>query len=156
MVAARVRDYLSMNNAVFTYSEHSKTYTALAEAREDHTPARELAKTVVVYADGRYILAVLAANTRIDWLKLKDLLAASDVRLATEKEMAKLFPDVEAGAVPPLGEMYNMPVYVDEHLTHEPEIASNAGTHTDTVHMAYRQFERLTSPLVRLFATKAS
>ena len=42
-----------------------------------------------------------------------------------------MFPECEVGAEPPFGNLYGMDVYVSELLAHEPEIAFNAGTHTE-------------------------
>ena len=36
--------------------------------------------------------------------------------------------------------------YVEPHLAEDPEIACNAGNHTEVVRMAYKDFERLAHP----------
>jgi Ala-tRNA(Pro) deacylase len=104
--------------------------------------------------DGGYAIAVLPANTHIDLPLLADSIGLTELRLATEEELLALFPDVELGAMPPFGNLYGMPVYLDERLVDEPMIAFNAGTHTDTVHMRTREFMRLTDALVLPFARK--
>jgi Ala-tRNA(Pro) deacylase len=67
------------------------------------------------------------------------------VRLATEAEFASLFPDCELGAMPPLGELYGLPVYVDESLSVDKEIIFSAGTHRDAIRMNYRRLKCLAS-----------
>jgi Ala-tRNA(Pro) deacylase len=68
--------------------------------------------------------------------------------LATEKEFAALFPDSELGAMPPFGNLYNLPVYVDTSLTEDEEIVFNAGTHVDTIRIKYKDFVKLVQPKV--------
>ena len=70
----------------------------------------------------------------------------SEVELAQEDEFRDAFPDCELGAMPPFGNLYGMPVYVDSRLTGQAEIAFNAGSHTDVVRMPYSEFERLAQP----------
>jgi len=76
--------------------------------------------------------------------------------LATEYEFEESFPDCEVGAMPPFGNLYDMPVYVEESLTRDEEIAFNAGSHKELIKLAYRDFERLVHPVVLRFARKAS
>jgi Ala-tRNA(Pro) deacylase len=72
--------------------------------------------------------------------------------LASELEFTGLFPDCEVGAMPPFGNLYGVPVYVDTSLTSDEEIVFNAGTHQDTIRMKYADFERLALPTVFPFA----
>lgn len=143
MIAPVVRDFLAANAAIFTETEHRWAATAIGCARQDHTPAAEMAKTVVVVLDGSYALAVLPANRKIDLARLKQAARANSVRLATEREIARLFPYVEVGAIPPLGRMYNLPLYVDNSLAQHAEIAFAGGSHRDVVHTSFLQFVRL-------------
>jgi len=62
--------------------------------------------------------------------------------------MESIFPGVELGAESPLGNLYNLPVYVDKGLSQMSEIVFNAGTHTETVRMKYDDFARLADPRV--------
>jgi Ala-tRNA(Pro) deacylase len=63
-----------------------------------------------------------------------------------------MFPDCEVGAMPPFGNLYGIPVYVDAALTQDKEIIFNAGTHQDTIRMRYADFERLAVPKIFAFA----
>ncbi|MEZ5401385.1 MAG: YbaK/EbsC family protein [Bryobacteraceae bacterium] len=156
MIATRLEDFLIGQNAVFQHTVHPASPTALTTARQDHVPAREMAKAVIVFADGTFLMAVIPSNRTVDFARLKQVVRGADVRLANEYEMSRLFPDVELGAEPPLGVLYDMAVYVDERLAREPEIAFNAGTHTDSIHMTFTEYDRLTSPVVAQFASEAT
>jgi Ala-tRNA(Pro) deacylase len=63
-----------------------------------------------------------------------------------------MFPGCEAGAMPPFGNLYGMNVFVSEALAEDEAIAFNAGTHTELVGLAYRDFERLVKPKVGNFS----
>jgi len=48
--------------------------------------------------------------------------------------------------MPPFGNLYGIPVFVDSRLAQQSDIAFNAGTHIDAVRMPYKEFERLAQP----------
>ena len=50
--------------------------------------------------------------------------------------------------MPPFGNLYGMEVYVRRLLGHDEEIAFNAGSHTELIRLAYKDFERLVRPKV--------
>jgi Ala-tRNA(Pro) deacylase len=83
-------------------------------------------------------------------------LGAGEVRLTEEERFAEAFPDCEVGAMPPFGNLYGVPVCVDRALAKDETIVFRAGTHTDTMSVAYADFERLVEPLVADFADPPS
>ena len=74
------------------------------------------------------------------------------MRLATETEMVKLYPECEPGAMPPFGPLYGQRVFADTSLAGDPEMAFNAGTHTDAICMHYNDFAEIVRPNVGAFA----
>jgi Ala-tRNA(Pro) deacylase len=131
-------------------------FTAREVASAEQVPAHNMAKTVVIHDDVGYGMAVLPGDTLVDLYQLRTDLGMSHLRLATEQEIGKLFPDCELGAMPPLGNLCGLPVYVDASLARREVIAFNAGTHRDAVHMRYIDFERLVRPQVLHFARSMS
>lgn len=152
-MSARLKSYLDEHRIHYTLMIHSPAYTAQAAAATLHIPGKELAKTVVVRAGDRTLLAVLPASHHVD-LKALGARVGETVRLANEAEFISLFPDCELGAMPPFGELYRLPVYVDESLAADEEIVFNAGTHRDAVRMRYADFLNLAHPTVAAFARK--
>jgi Ala-tRNA(Pro) deacylase len=148
----RLRDYLEKEKVRYEHEVHRTAYTAQEVAAEEHVPGKMVAKTVVIKADDHFALAVLPASARTNFARLKAALGAREVRLASELEFTGLFPDCEVGAMPPFGNLYGVPVYVDTSLTSDEEIVFNAGTHQDTIRMKYADFERLALPTVFPFA----
>ena len=148
----RLRDYLEKEKVRYTHVLHRPAYTAQQVAQEEHIPGKIVAKTVVVKVDNGFALAVMPATARADFSRLQSALGAKEVRLATEFEFTGLFPDCEVGAMPPFGNLYRVPVYVDAALTQDEEIVFNAGTHQETIRMRYADFERLAKPKIYAFA----
>jgi Ala-tRNA(Pro) deacylase len=144
----RLEQYLTEHDVAFSEQHHRRAWSAQHIAAIEHVPGSEFAKVVMVMADDRPVMMVVPASR---WLRLENAgaaLQADDVRLANEIEFAPLFPDCELGAMPPFGNLYDMPVYVDQHLSQNDEIVIQAGTHTDTIRIRYSDFERLAHPVV--------
>jgi Ala-tRNA(Pro) deacylase len=151
-VAAKLKQYLDNNNVQYSVLTHERSYTAQDTAAAAHVSGRELAKTVVIKADDRFVLAVLPAPRKVDLKRLQVFLQAADVRMAYEAEFSSLFPECEVGAMPPFGNLYGMQVYVDRSLTRDEEIVFNASTHVDAIRMRYGEFERLVCPVIADFS----
>lgn len=135
----------------YTALSHRTAFTAQEEAAVTHVPGRFWAKTVVCFVDEKPVLVVLPAHYRVDLERLRMLAGANSARLASEPEIAGLYPGCETGAVPPLGPLFGQPVYVDRSIATDPEVAFHAGTHTDAVRMRYEDLAALAHPIVGEF-----
>src|SRR6516225_10572783 len=136
----KVRTFLDEQHVKYVVISHSKAYTAQGIAAISHMSGKELAKTVIVKLDGALGMAVLPASFQVDLLALKKAVGVREAALASEREFKEHFPDCETGAMPPFGNLYGIPVYVDETLTRDNEIAFNAGTHLELIKLAYADF----------------
>lgn len=150
----RLERYLREEGVSFDTMIHSVAYTAQEVAAAQHTPGRQLAKVVLVDADGQLVMLVLPASFRVDFPRLKSVLKAKKVRLATEEQFAGIFTDCEVGAMPPFGSLYDLPVYVDESMSGVPEIVFKVGTHTTSIKMRYADYQRLAAPSIADFAVR--
>ncbi len=153
MPARKLKAFLDEQGIKYVSIIHSTAYTAQEVAASAHVAGRELAKTVIVELDGKMAMAVLPANRKIVLQDLREVTGSEEVKFASEEEFKRQFPDCETGAMPPFGNLYGMDVYVAEALTENEEIAFNAGSHTEVIKLAYRDFERLVHPRVVSFTT---
>ena len=156
MPVTKLKQFLDENHIPYVSIQHSPAYTAQETAASAHIPGRELAKTVMVRIDGAMAMAVLPSTMMLDPQRLRQIAGASAVTLAGEEEFAAMFPDCEAGAMPPFGNLYDMAVYADQRLREDQHIAFNAGTHAELIQLPYRDFERLVKPTVADLAYKAA
>lgn len=153
-VTELVQEFLRQANVGYSVFPHQPAYSAQEEAAVTHISGRDWAKPVVFFADGEPLQAVVPADLVVDVEQLLDLTGAERIRLATEEELAALYPDCEPGAMPPLGPLYNQPVFVDIALAAEPQIVFNGGTYGDAVCMRYEDFAAIAKPVVGSFAMR--
>lgn len=156
MPATKLKEFLEAKRVKYSVLTHSTAYTAQEIASLAHIRGQELAKTVIVKVDGRMAMAVLPASRQVDLSLLRGYARARTVSLATEAEFRDLFPGCETGAMPPFGNLYDVPVFVDECLSKDKEIAFSAGTHNELIRLSYEDFARLVQPRVVALAAKAA
>lgn len=154
MPLARLTEFLDSHDKKYVVVKHSPAFTAQEVAASAHVPGKELAKTVMIKADGDLKMVVLPATHKVDFDQIKEALNVKEVELASEDEFEDLFPDCELGAMPPFGNLYDMETLVAESLTDDVEIAFNAGTHKELVKLSYQDFEELVEPKVLPLAAK--
>ena len=144
----RLKEFLDTERVGYRIAPHVETFTAQETAAAARISGKTLAKVVVVKRGGTYALAVLPAACKVSTEHLRKLLGAADVGLARESEFAPLFPDCEAGAMPPFGNLYGMETLVDQEVAVLPEIVFRGGSHHELVAMPYADYARLVKPKV--------
>ena len=154
MPAKMLKKFLDDNDVKYVTINHSEAFTAQEIAASAHIKGDEFAKTVVLKIDGKMALAVLPASYTINFKMLNDLGLGNNVRLANEMEFKDQFPGCEVGAMPPFGNLYNMPVYTSESLMMDKEIAFNSGTHKELIKMKTEDFVKYVQPDILKFSRK--
>jgi Ala-tRNA(Pro) deacylase len=144
--------YLNSNKVEFHVLEHDPAFSAHDVAVRTNVPESEMAKAIVIKIEERYWMAVLRADQRINEQLLKRTFAAKNVHLAHEEDLGNLFPDCQIGAMPPFGNLYGLPVLVEEGLAEDDEIVFNACTHTKAIRMKFNDFKRLAKPVIAGFS----
>ena len=153
MPVKKLKEFLDRERIKYVSIVHSTAYTAQEVAASTHITGKELAKVVIVKLDGDMAMAVLPANRKIVLQDLREVTGSDQVKFASEEEFKAKFPECETGAMPPFGNLYGMEVYAAASLSENEEIAFNAGSHTEVIKLAYRDFERLAKPKVLSFTT---
>jgi Ala-tRNA(Pro) deacylase len=143
--------FLDEAGVPYRLSHHATAYSAQDLAAIEHVPGRTVIKSVVVRADGQFVVCALPACYRIDLHELRSQLQAEDVRLVDESKLADLFPDCELGAEPPVGSLYGMTTLMDESLIADDRVTFAAGSHDAAVTMRLSDYRRLAQPEVAHF-----
>jgi Ala-tRNA(Pro) deacylase len=129
-------------NVTYDVLTHDPTMSSSHTAQACHVSGERLAKAIVLRHDGRYLLAILPATHHVRLADLKTQIG-DDVDLANEDEIKRLFPDCAPGAVPPVGECYELDVIIDDSIQAQPDVYLEGGDHTTLIHMDQAQFARL-------------
>lgn len=137
-----ITSYLGKREIDYEAVAHPRSITAGETARRAHVPRQRVAKGVLFCDEQSYTLAVVPASSRVDPSALASLLKQA-LMLASEDELALMFPDCEIGAVPALGAPYGVPSVVDAALLSEADVYLEAGDHRHLLHVTGGDFRRL-------------
>jgi Ala-tRNA(Pro) deacylase len=143
--AKAIAEYLEGEGVDYELIEHAPAMSAAAEARSVHRARAKVAKTIVLHDGSVYVIAAIPASERLDLHKLRELLGATRrLRFAGEDEMAREFPTLEVGAMPPFGPMVPAAEVIDSALLEQPRILCPAGDHRHSVLVDPRDVVRIT------------
>lgn len=151
MPVKSLKDHLESHHVKYLSISHSPAFTAQEVAASAHVSGKQFAKTVIVKLGDQLAMVVIPAHDHINFSSLKDATGQKNIDLATESEFKSRFPECEVGAMPPFGNLYGMPVLVSNELAGFDQIIFNAGSHSELMQLAYRDFERLVKP--KIFTT---
>lgn len=151
-VATKIKELLEKEKMTYQVLEHELAFTALEVAEAQHLPGHQMIKSVIIGADGKWVMCVLPSTHKIDFDKLKKALKVKEASLANEAKVAALFPGFEIGAMPPFGQLAGIDVYLDASLKENETVAFNAGTHTDVLKIKLKDYLRLVNPTIADFS----
>ena len=154
LMPKRLESHLDKNQIAYALILHRPTFSAQVAASLMHVPGKEVAKAVALRAGEKVLLAVLPASYRINFEKLSTIVG-DRVQLLEQGKCNEAFPDCETGAISPFGELYGVPVYLDEALAEDVEIVLGTGTLSESLRMGNADFVRLVKPNICSFAEKA-
>ena len=149
----RLIECLDENKVRYEVLQHPEAVSAQRIAQAEHVKGRHHAKVVIVKSGDAHLMMVLPADHHIDLEKVEKAVG-KPVSLDKEQEFKSLFPDCAIGAMPPFGNLYGLPTYVDRDLAEQDYIVFEAGTHTDAIKMSYRDYEKIVKPEVSDLAIK--
>ena len=145
-VLKKLKEVLDEHKVSYEVFNHALAYTAQEIAAKQHCSGNEMAKVGMLEVDDALVMGVIPASRKINLGAVVKSLGAKTARLAREDEFIARFPGCEIGAMPPFGNLFEVPVFVDPALEQDEYIYFNAGNHVQTVRMQYKDFARIVKP----------
>ncbi|WP_367606128.1 aminoacyl-tRNA deacylase [Legionella sp. W05-934-2] len=148
MLSPKIASYLKDHHVQYETIPHANAITASEIAQISHISGKRLAKSVAVKVDGKVSLVALPANRRLNIRTFRKAANANNVEVMREYEFQDRFDDCEVGAMPPLGELYNVDIYIAGSLAKQNWIAFNAGNHHELLKMNSLDYINLEHPKI--------
>jgi Ala-tRNA(Pro) deacylase len=145
-------DYLKRNSMPYEIIEHADTLNSYEAAAVPNNPERIHAKTLVVETGNKYCMVVVPADRYMDNNLLLKTIKAEKLHLAQEEELKPLFPNYKSGTMPPFGNLYALPIYIEKSLTDAEEITFNAFSDTKSIRLKMDDYMKLAGPIVAEFS----
>ena len=128
-IPKQLLDCLNQNKVEYEILHHAEAVTAQRIAQVEHVKGRHQTKVVMIRSGDQHLMVVLPADHHIDLEKVEKVLGKA-VSLDKENEFKSLFPDSATGAMPPFGNLYGLPTYVDKRLAEQDYIVKPGRTLT--------------------------
>lgn len=142
-IAITLQNYLKSRGIAFEVVEHNYSEGSINTAHAAHIPTRKLAKGVVFRdEDLHYTMAVLPSQNKVKRHTLNQIFDRR-LELADEDELDDIFRDCAHGAIPVIGQAYEINVIWDDELLSTDDIYMEAGDHQHLIRITKDQFERL-------------
>ena len=146
-ILEKIVDLLDQSHIEYKLTEHEPVRTSEEAARVRGTDIHSGAKAMIAKSGSTYYLVVLPADKKIDWKKLKLALNVKDVSLAGLDEAEQLI-GLKMGAVPPFGNILNLPTVFDEEIAKIEKVNFNAGEQTRSISMKGEDLIKLVQPRI--------
>jgi len=147
----KIKKDLKNNNMDFNDYSHAPVKTSEEASKVRNTPLSWGAKAIVMFADGRPVMVVVAGDKKIDSKLFKSFSGVKDLRMATPDEVHEV-TSVVIGAVPPFGHIFNIPCYMDISIRSNERVVFNAGLHEKSIEMKESDYEKIAKPQVGIFS----
>ncbi len=148
-VFEKIKQLLEENKIPYKLLKHEPVYTseqaAMMRGKGVLEGLKRGAKAMIFKVDGKYVQCIVPAHKIVDIKKVKSLLSAKKVKLASAEEVLQV-TDCEIGSVPPFGNLFNLQVYCDNELAEE--IDFNAGLHDTSMTMKRKDWEKVVKPVL--------
>lgn len=137
-----LRKLLDESGVKYEVISHDHAFTGQEISSSMNVPSVRVAKTVVLWADGNRIIAVLPASRMVSFSSIREALGVETVEILRQRDLQELFPESDIGAMPPFGNRHITRTVVDSHFP-DGDIIFRAGDHAHVVKMNLTDFLRL-------------
>tara|TARA_Y100000310_G_C20605730_1_gene775373 strand:- start:698 stop:1162 length:465 start_codon:yes stop_codon:yes gene_type:complete len=137
-----IKKLLNENSIEYVTYHHPPTLTSEESAKFRGVPMKIGAKAILLKLKDEYAIAVMPADRRLDYKKIKAVLQSKKVRFASVEEL-KAVTGCDKGALPPFGHLFSLTLIVDSRLFEEEYMAFNGGSLTDSIKMKTVDYEKL-------------
>jgi len=139
-MSRQLLEYLDQSGVRYRVRAHEPSQTSAQCARRAHILPHHLAKTVMLEDEAGYLMAVVPADRKVNIGTLARMLDRHALHLADEARFARVFPDCDPGAVPPVGMAWGIDMVVDDALESSDVVYLEAGDHETLLQLTHEDF----------------
>lgn len=141
----KVKAVLNECNVGYEVLEHASVKTSEEAAKVRGTPMHMAPKAMIMKRlSGAYVMVCVPADCQVDRKKVEKVLGEK-VKLASPDEVEAAF-GIKVGAVPPLGKVLDIEMYLDQDFYTKDEVVFNAGRRDRSIRMKAKDFITAAKP----------
>lgn len=164
-VPKKIINFLEKNKIKYEEIQHKTVYTAFDKAKTLRVKQNIIGKTLVLKTDRDLVICLIPANKNLDkrklakivnnWRKKMGQKSAKKIAFASERLIRNKFKGVKLGVIPPFGNLFKLPTFVNRSLLKLPRIIINSGDYNWSIKFKGTSLEKLVPDLITGSFTKA-
>lgn len=140
--------FLEENKVKYESVKHRTVYTAQDKAATLKVKPNIIGKTLVLKLDKRISIVLIPANKNLDKNKFKKVAKAKKLDFVSERVMKNQLKGVKIGAIPPFGNLWRLPTFIDKSLILNKKIIVNGGDYNFSIKISPAAFKKLIPDLI--------
>jgi len=161
MISSKTVKFLDKSKVKYEKIEHKVVFTAYDKAATLRVKPNVIGKTLVLKTDpsaqlragNNLVMALIPGNKNLDknkfkttvsvWRKKQGQKPAKSVDFISETVMKNKFKGFKIGSIPPFGELFKIPAFIDGGLLKEKNIFVATGCYDVSLKISPKVFEKM-------------
>jgi len=132
-VPKKIINFLEKSKVKYEIIKHKIVYTAYDKTKTLRIPEKIVGKTLILKTNGNLSIALIPANKNLNPQKIKKSAKIKKLDFVSERVIKNKFKGVRVGAVPPFGNLWSIPTFIDKSLIKQPKIIINSGDYNFSI-----------------------
>jgi len=153
-ISKKLINLLKKKGVKYGVIEHRTVFTAYDKAQTLKVPEKIVGKTLVINfgppsaAGKKFGLVLIPANKNFAKEKFRKLTKAKKIDFVKEVWMKKNLKGVKVGAIPPFGNLWGLPTFIDRALLLQSKIIANSGDYNFSIELNPKVLKKVIPHLV--------
>ena len=147
-IPKKIINFLEKSNIKYESIKHRTVYTAFDKAQTLRVPQKIIGKTLIVRFDKNVALLLISANKNLDKNKFKKITKTKKVDFVSERIIKNKLKGVKVGVIPPFGNLWRLPTFIDAQLLTQSKIIVNGGDYNWSIKISPANLKKLIPDLI--------
>lgn len=141
-VSKKIINFLEKSKVKYQILKHKTVYTAFDKSQTLKVPEKIVGKTLIVKLNNSLAMILIPADKNLDINRLKKK-TKKKVALVSERLIKNKIKGVKVGAIPPFGDLWQIPTFIEKSFKKEKVIILNGGDYNFSIKIKTKDLQKL-------------
>ena len=141
-ISQSIIEFIQQHGVQYTVLSHDVTRTLEATADSINAPYAKMLRAVIMSDGEQHIMAVLPVTHVLDFKAIQSKVG-KEIHVSSYRDFSDKFTCCEHGSVPPIGQPFELPIFVDHSVAQLDEVYLEPGSHTVALKMSGSDYVNL-------------
>lgn len=141
-ISQSIVEFIQQNGVQYTVLSHDKTRTLEGTADNINAPYAKMLRAVIMTDGEKHIMAVLPVTHVLDFKAIQNKFGNA-IHVSSYRDFSDKFTCCEHGSVPPIGQPFELPIFIDHSISQLDEVYFEPGSHTAAIKMNAADYIKL-------------